>query len=259
MKARTLSAFGAAATPLILAWPSMAAFVGLTIEQLPMDDFPRILTFRVYAQFDGTHGQSGNDFVFVVSGTPTGPLSIHVRGGTFFQHPDNTHGGGDLSPDPAFCLQDPTVCVDTFVTIGMDTSIGDATMLGPSWPGFEPESLGPCAPCGWFIPPDDKQGLPDQNDRVLLTQLSTENGVGFLGTFFVSGYSDGNASQHFASFDTGCFADIDGDDAVGVGDLLVVIDEWGPCAARCLGDVTANGTVGILDLLEVLAHWGPCK
>lgn len=258
MKARTLSAFAAATAPSMLAGSAGAAFIGLTIEQLPLDDSPGILAFRVHAQFDGTQGQGGDDFVFAVSGTPTGPLSIQVIGGTFFQHPKNAHGGGDLSPDPALCLQDPTVCLDTFVTIGKDTSVGDATAMF-FWPGFGPDSVGPCAPCGWHILPDEQQGLPDRSDRVLLTQLSTEDGAGFYGSFIVTGFSNGDPSQYRVSFDTGCIGDIDGDSTVGVSDLLIVIDEWGRCQPDCSGDVTANGSVGILDLLQVLKHWGSCE
>ena len=59
-------------------------------------------------------------------------------------------------------------------------------------------------------------------------------------------------------FDTGCFADVNGDNVVGIEDLLIVLADWGPCRPECPGDVTANGTVGIWDLLNVLKHWGPC-
>jgi hypothetical protein len=186
-------------------------------------------------------------------------LFIHVRGGTFFQHPDNTHGDGDLSPDPDLCVNDPAVCLDTFVTIGKDTSVGDATSLSPSWPGFGPDSVGPCAPCAWSIMQDEEQGIPDKSDRVLLMQLSTEDGSGFYGGFILTGYSNGVLSQYWLEFDTGCFADIDGDGTVGIGDLLAVIQGWGPCGADCPGDVTANGSVGIHDLLSVLKHWGSCQ
>ena len=94
---------------------------------------------------------------------------------------------------------------------------------------------------------------------VLTGLLGIDRRMGFFGTFLLTGFSNGEPWQEGVSFDTGCFVDIDGDNVVGIGDLLVVIEEWGPCPTPCAGDVTSNGTVGIRDLLEVLKHWGPCS
>jgi probable HAF family extracellular repeat protein len=54
-----------------------------------------------------------------------------------------------------------------------------------------------------------------------------------------------------------CPADVDGDDAVNVPDLLAVLAAWGPCAG-CPEDIDGDGIVGIDDLLAVLQAWGPC-
>ncbi len=89
-------------------------------------------------------------------------------------------------------------------------------------------------------------------------QVSTAGGVGFHGSFLVTGFSNGDPFGEYPSFDTGCHADVNDDNVVGIGDLLIVVAQWGPCPPTCLGDVTANGEVGIYDLLEVLAQWGPC-
>lgn len=109
------------------------------------------------------------------------------------------------------------------------------------------------------ITPDDEQGIPDEQDRVLLMQLSTHEGDGFYGWADIAGLSDGDGYCESVYFDTGCFADLDGDGVVGDGDLQLVIGRWGPCSPDCLGDVSANGEAGIRDLLEVLARWGPCQ
>jgi hypothetical protein len=53
-----------------------------------------------------------------------------------------------------------------------------------------------------------------------------------------------------------CRADADGDDAVGFGDLLFLLSDWG--AAGGAADVDGDGVVGFPDLLIVLASWGPC-
>jgi hypothetical protein len=48
--------------------------------------------------------------------------------------------------------------------------------------------------------------------------------------------------------------DLDGDGAVGIGDLLILLAAWGPCDG-CPADLDGNGAVGIVDLLLLLASW----
>ncbi len=55
-----------------------------------------------------------------------------------------------------------------------------------------------------------------------------------------------------------CTADMDGDGGVAIGDLLLIVGQWGPCPPGCFADVNGDGVVGINDLLEALASWGPC-
>lgn len=54
-----------------------------------------------------------------------------------------------------------------------------------------------------------------------------------------------------------CPGDLDGDGAVGFGDLLALLASWGPCDG-CAEDIDANGHVGFSDLLIVLGTWGSC-
>ena len=52
--------------------------------------------------------------------------------------------------------------------------------------------------------------------------------------------------------------DLDGDGAVGVIDLLILLTEWGPCPGQpepCPADLDNDGAVGIGDLLILLAAW----
>ena len=53
-------------------------------------------------------------------------------------------------------------------------------------------------------------------------------------------------------------ADLDGDGIVGVGDLLILLASWGPCADcdDCPADLDGDCTVGVSDLLILLANWG---
>jgi len=62
-----------------------------------------------------------------------------------------------------------------------------------------------------------------------------------------------------------CPADVNGDGAVNVIDLLAVINGWGPCPAPpnpCPADIapigTPDGMVNVIDLLAVINNWGPC-
>ncbi len=55
----------------------------------------------------------------------------------------------------------------------------------------------------------------------------------------------------------GCAADLDGDGAVGITDLLALLAAWGPNPAHP-ADLDGDGVVGNLDLQLVLAAWGPC-
>jgi hypothetical protein len=58
-----------------------------------------------------------------------------------------------------------------------------------------------------------------------------------------------------------CLGDADFDTRVGLDDVVMVIDHWGPCSGGsdpCPGDVNADGFVNIVDFLTVLANWGDC-
>lgn len=54
-----------------------------------------------------------------------------------------------------------------------------------------------------------------------------------------------------------CSADLDGNGAVDISDLLTLLAAWGPCE-DCPADIDGSGEVDILDLLTLLADWGPC-
>ncbi len=54
------------------------------------------------------------------------------------------------------------------------------------------------------------------------------------------------------------FGDLDGDGAVGFGDLLALVSAWGPCPpppVDCPADFDQSGEVGFSDLLTMLASW----
>jgi len=52
--------------------------------------------------------------------------------------------------------------------------------------------------------------------------------------------------------------DVNGDGIVGFGDLLALLDGWGPCPAPpadCPADVNGDGVIGTADLITLLANW----
>lgn len=53
-------------------------------------------------------------------------------------------------------------------------------------------------------------------------------------------------------------ADLDGDGSVGVGDLLILLGNWGPCRScdDCQADLNGDCVVGVADFLILLANWG---
>ena len=55
-----------------------------------------------------------------------------------------------------------------------------------------------------------------------------------------------------------CPADLDGDGAVGVPDLIILLGAWGFCADDCPADFDADGLVRVPDLITLLGEWGTC-
>jgi hypothetical protein len=53
-----------------------------------------------------------------------------------------------------------------------------------------------------------------------------------------------------------CTGDIDGDDTVGVGDVLAVIDQWGTNGSA---DINGDGIVDVSDMLMLVGNWGACE
>jgi hypothetical protein len=65
-----------------------------------------------------------------------------------------------------------------------------------------------------------------------------------------------NANFTSAPFLSPCPADVNGNGAVDVSDLLAVLAAWG--GADPDADLNGDGTVDVSDLLDLLAAWGPC-
>jgi len=55
-----------------------------------------------------------------------------------------------------------------------------------------------------------------------------------------------------------CPEDVNGDGAIAFGDVLAILNAWGPCFGSCAEDVNEDGLIGFADVLAVLTAWGPC-
>ncbi|MDP7008519.1 MAG: S8 family serine peptidase [Phycisphaerales bacterium] len=53
-----------------------------------------------------------------------------------------------------------------------------------------------------------------------------------------------------------CVGDINGDNTVGVADVLLTIDQWGTSGSA---DINDDGVVDVADLLILVDMWGPCE
>jgi hypothetical protein len=89
-----------------------------------------------------------------------------------------------------------------------------------------------------------KGGCIDINEATCIAGGGTWQG---LGTSCANGDCNPN----------NCPSDIDGDNAVNVTDLLMVIDQWG--LSDSSADVNDDGIVDVSDLLIVVGNWGPCE
>lgn len=123
----------------------------------------------------------------------------------------------------------------------------------------------------------DASGLSGQNryldnfagnrDETLVGRIRSNiaNYVAADGTIRFLVYAERPLDQTFHDYmavtviraDTPCSGDIDGDGAVGGGDLATLLGSWGPCAS-CASDLDGDGQINGNDLAIVLGAWGAC-
>ena len=130
------------------------------------------------------------------------------------------------------------------------------TWLGPIPSVTHPINMSPVTwslsgspPAGMVINPTTGQLLwadPVYSEFLYLLFVTAENGAGSNTETLYLGVHP--ADQ--------CDEDINGNDAVDVGDVLIVLGYWKTNDADA--DVTGDGFVGVDDLLAVIAAFGPC-
>jgi hypothetical protein len=108
-------------------------------------------------------------------------------------------------------------------------------------------------------------GIGDGGTSDWVADVRSIGGLLHVGGLFATPNGEGAvASPGWWIWDTTCIcpADITGDSAVGVPDLLAVINSWGACSPGCDADLVPPGgdnTVGVPDLLYIINNWGTCQ
>ncbi|MEE2912838.1 MAG: hypothetical protein VX436_03440 [Planctomycetota bacterium] len=166
MNTKTLLGLTAGVGSLILAGTATAGFNGLSAVLVENDYYT---TYDVYASVG-----VGNR-VDAVYGDSTNVLSIGVDGGSFIQ----SAFGGNTSMDinAAFLPMFPSLAYDSFVTIGLTTSTGNAlNNIGIDFSSFEAGGALSTDNGTWFVTPDDAQGDANADGQVLLGRFSITGG-----------------------------------------------------------------------------------
>ena len=103
--------------------------------------------------------------------------------------------------------------------------------------------------CGWVEAYNPDGSLMWQREYYDQGWFGNSPTIGADGTLYViSGHSE------LLALGDPCATDLNADFSVDVGDLLLVIGQWGTAG----GDVTGDGETGVDDVLAVINSWGAC-
>ena len=106
-----------------------------------------------------------------------------------------------------------------------------------------------------------EHGFVDLRDRMIgadaSLQISDSIDINESGQVALTIYGDGPNAHYSVILTPARAGDVDGDDAVGVNDLLDVIGNWGawPAGSPCGPDLNMDGQVNVTDLLICIGDW----
>ena len=190
MKVITLTA---GAGSLILASAVSADFQGLSYD---VSTNANGTTVQVFVELEA------GDQLNAVYGDADNSLLIEAEGGSFYQNAFGNHSVSGMNP--ALFGVFPSLLNDSFVTIGLETNVGNAMLdIGIDWAGFNAGGAIVTDNGSWFATPDDAQ-VYEVGGQVLIGQFTVADGDHVFGTINLQGKNvDGsNWSATGVNFDT---------------------------------------------------------
>lgn len=148
---------------------------------------------------------------------------------------------GDGDQDAMYCSYGADL-VAWYDNIGGTATTFDMHILSE-----DPDGLGPNNPL---------QGAADGARAVVAADLDGDGDQDILWAGWLNN-TIGWEENHLIDLAATCPQDLNGDNDVGVVDLLDLLGLWGVDPGGP-PDFDGDGTVNVLDLLELLAAWGPC-
>ena len=158
----------------------------MTLEEHAADIIPGQTTYRLYVDM-----VNADDFLTSVFGGDTDPLSITTSTGSFYNDPFGASLASSINP--LFFTVFPSITGDSWMTIGIDsentgTEVQISTVEDPEQPFVNCFAAGSDidgqdvlidSPTGgaWFVLNGTPNGLPDENMRVLVLQMTTEGEI----------------------------------------------------------------------------------
>lgn len=255
---------------------------GLVVEEVPIptaissqieSDLGAVpTTYRVYVELEENWELQ---FVF---GTSVNPAFANANQ-SFYHHPSG--GGSTLDIMPGVIAIEPALAFDSWLTIGLENSVGNTMFELPDGTIFNDWEAGGDLQLvdffgeGLFISTfgQTPQNYPDANGRILIGQFTVGaplEGCFNLqfrklnpdGTIFQGGTGPNGtvAYTDFYCFNTstgtgGCEGDFDGSGGITAVDVLIFLANFG-CTGTCQADLTGDGVVNATDLVVLLGLFG---
>ena len=233
-----------------------SSFVQLGYDVVGQNTVAGMTTYRVWVELADPTEQ-----LVAVYGFDSVPLTINTTT-AFYQNPL----GGALAVDynPAVLPVDPLLEFDSWLTVGGQDNSADVSTIGLDFAAFESAGGAIVADDvnggSVFIYPDlEPTAFPDADGHVLIAQLTTDGEVN-LTVNLQTRTADGENPQILQQSLTfqevyECFGDFNNDGVIGIGDLLMLLGDFG-CPADCNYDMNGDGTVTTSDMLVMLSLFG---
>ena len=232
-----------------------SSFVQLGYDVLGQNTVIGMTTYRVWAEFSDPTEQ-----LVAVFGFDSIPLSIETST-NFYQNPLGSNLASGINP--VLYPVDSLLAFDSWLTVGGEDNTADVNSIGLDFASFESGGSVIADDINGgsvFIYPDlEPKAFPDAAGRVLIAQLTTDGEVNLTVNPQTRTDDGGNPQiwQQSLTFQEvyACFGDLNTDGIIGIGDLLMMLGEFG-CEAGCSHDMNSDGGVTTSDMLIMLSLFG---